>query len=323
MILKQQKPNKPERKQLGGIIKSLRRINPIVMRLQQILKPTVQIKDIPTQGKNKLRNYILREAEQSGTYTKISDQPTNTTKVLLDANNGRNSFKEWLSSPNFGSRAEKLMSREQAYKLGKFESSLLDVRKAPLGFNPLKIYTAPLKGAAGTSVISNATRGAVRKILIDPVVSKRPMYTAIHESAHASTLNYNPTNGWRATRNLFDKDLMPLLDKQLENSQRLANQLEIDPKKYSQSIEKIKQQRNLTTQQAKDLLDKWIIYAKDPQEARARGLAAVLYNKNNNTKNIPVDVDGGQSVFTDASLDNLYKNIFSIITPAILYETQN
>lgn len=40
---------------------------PILIQLQQILKkPMVQIRDIPAQGKNKLRNYILREAEQSG-----------------------------------------------------------------------------------------------------------------------------------------------------------------------------------------------------------------------------------------------------------------
>ena len=40
---------------------------PVLIQLQQILKkPMVQIGDIPAQGKNKLRNYILREAEQSG-----------------------------------------------------------------------------------------------------------------------------------------------------------------------------------------------------------------------------------------------------------------
>lgn len=40
---------------------------PILIQLQQILKkPMVQIGDIPAKGKNKLRNHILREAEQSG-----------------------------------------------------------------------------------------------------------------------------------------------------------------------------------------------------------------------------------------------------------------
>ena len=39
---------------------------PILIQLQQILKkPMVQIGDIPAKGKNKLRNHILREAEQS------------------------------------------------------------------------------------------------------------------------------------------------------------------------------------------------------------------------------------------------------------------
>ena len=40
---------------------------PILVQLQQTLKkPMVQIGDIPTQGKNNMRNYILRESEQSG-----------------------------------------------------------------------------------------------------------------------------------------------------------------------------------------------------------------------------------------------------------------
>ena len=40
---------------------------PILVQLQQTLKkPMVQIGDIPTQGKNNMRNHILREAEQSG-----------------------------------------------------------------------------------------------------------------------------------------------------------------------------------------------------------------------------------------------------------------
>ena len=61
---------------------------PILIQLQQILKkPMVQIGDIPTQGKNKLRNYILREAEQSGAdaikFSGIKDNKTSNQNVTF------------------------------------------------------------------------------------------------------------------------------------------------------------------------------------------------------------------------------------------------
>lgn len=61
---------------------------PILVQLQQILKkPKIQIGDIPTQGKNKLRNYILREAEQSGAdavkFQGIRDNKTSNQNVTF------------------------------------------------------------------------------------------------------------------------------------------------------------------------------------------------------------------------------------------------
>lgn len=61
---------------------------PILIQLQQILKkPMVQIGDIPAQGKNKLRNHILREAEQSGAdavkFQGIKDNKTSNQNVTF------------------------------------------------------------------------------------------------------------------------------------------------------------------------------------------------------------------------------------------------
>ena len=61
---------------------------PILIQLQQtIKKPMVQIGDIPAQGKNKLRNYILREAEQSGAdavkFQGIKDNKTSNQNVTF------------------------------------------------------------------------------------------------------------------------------------------------------------------------------------------------------------------------------------------------
>lgn len=61
---------------------------PILIQLQQVLKkPMVQIGDIPAQGKNKLRNYIIRKAEQSGAdaikFQGIKDNKTSNQNVTF------------------------------------------------------------------------------------------------------------------------------------------------------------------------------------------------------------------------------------------------
>ena len=70
----------------------------------------------------------------------------------------------------------------------------------------------------------------------------------------------------------------------------------------------------ISEQDAKNLVDNWILSLKDPGEARARGLAAVAYGR---TKNIPREIDSGYDIFTKESLDNLYRNIFSIGAPIV------
>ena len=305
---------------------------PILIQLQQILKkPMVQIGDIPAQGKNKLRNHILREAEQSGADAvkfqgikdnKASNQnvtfifdPTASTAMPLknqnfldspeyhqlqlqriweEVDSGRKFLREYLKSPKWGERASKHMSRQEAYNLGQ-------------------------------SVMPYKSKQSYREIQIDPNNVVAPRYTGVHESAHASNLNYTPFNGYKHYKELFPEELQPLLDKQLANAKKLADQLEIDPKRYKESVDFVAQNRNISTQDAKDLIDNWILYLKDPGEVRARGLASVAYSRTMHTKDIPKEVDGGQGIFTKESLDNLYRNIFSIGAPigVGLYATQN
>ena len=337
---------------------------PILVQLQQTLKkPMVQIGDIPTQGKNNMRNYILREAEQSGAdavkfqgikdnkasnqnVTFIFDPTASTTmplknQSLLDspeyrqlqlqriweeADSGRRFLREYLKSPKWEERASKHMSRQEAFKLGHFESQLLSSHNPPEGFKPLHLRLKLLNnGASGQSVMPYKSKQSYREIQIDPNNAVDPRYTGVHESAHASNLNYTPFNGYKHYKELFPEELQPLLDKQLANAKKLADQLEIDPKRYKESVDFVAQNRNISTQDAKNLIDNWILYLKDPGEVRARGLAAVAYSRTMHTKDIPKEVDGGQGIFTKESLDNLYRNIFSIGAPigVGLYATQN
>ena len=337
---------------------------PILVQLQQTLKkPMVQIGDIPTQGKNNMRNYILREAEQSGAdavkFQGIKDNKTSNQNVtfifeptisatmplknqsLLDspeyrqlqlqriweeADSGRRFLREYLRSPKWGERASKHMSRQEAFNLGHFESQLLSLHNPPEGFKPLHLRLKLLdNGASGQSAMPYKSKQSYREIQIDPNNAVAPRYTGVHESAHASNLNYTPFNGYKHYKELFPEELQPLLDKQLANAKKLADQLEIDPKRYKESVDRVAQNRNISTQDAKNLIDNWILYLKDPGEVRARGLAAVAYSRTMHTKDIPKEVDGGQGIFTKESLDNLYRNIFSIGAPigVGLYATQN
>ena len=337
---------------------------PILIQLQQTLKkPMVQIGDIPTQGKNNMRNYILREAEQSGAdavkfqgikdnkasnqnVTFIFDPTASTTmplknQSLLDSpeyrqlqlqriweevDSGRRFLREYLKSPKWGERASKHMSRQEAFNLGHFESQLLSSHNPPEGFKPLYTRLELLNnGAAGQSVMPYKSKQSYREIQIDPNNVVAPRYTGVHESAHMSNLNYTPFNGYKHYKELFPEELQPLLDKQLANAKKLADQLEIDPKRYKESVDFVAKSRNISTQDAKNLIDNWILYLKDPGEVRARGLAAVAYSRTMHTKDIPKEVDGGQGIFTKESLDNLYRNIFSIGAPigVGLYATQN
>lgn len=113
---------------------------PTLIQLQQILKkPMVQIGNIPAQGKNKLRNHILREAEQSGAdavkFQGIKDNKASNQNVIFifdpttmplknqsfldspeyhqlqriweEVDSGRKFLREYLKSPKWGERASK------------------------------------------------------------------------------------------------------------------------------------------------------------------------------------------------------------------------
>lgn len=353
---------------------------PILIQLQQTLKkPMVQIGDIPTQGKNNMRNYILRKSEQSGAdavkFQGIKDnktsnqnvtfifEPTTSATILqkehkvlkkrmmvpekdrpgfiiptpqhlqkqhyLDspekrllsdmrifrkADSGREFMMKYLKSPQWVKRASKHMSKQEVQKLSKFESQLIDLRNPPKGFKP--VYTK-LKlldhGVLGESLVPY-DKQQYRRILIDPTTGADLKYVGVHEAAHASTLNYPPSKG-EYYKELVPEELQPLLDKQFDNAKKLADQLEIDPKRYKEAVDYYMwDMPTISEQGAKNLVDNRILYLKDPGEARARGLAAVAYGR---TKDIPREIDPGQGIFTKESLDNLYKNIFSIGVPIV------
>ena len=294
--------NHVQKHQLGGLVKFL--------NLPKLISKIKGIRPLKNQ------NFL-----DSSEYCQLQLQ-----KIWEEANSGRKFLKDYLRSPHWGERASRHMSRQEAYNLGKFESQLLSSHNPPEGFKPLGLRLKLLdNNASGQSVMPYKNLQSYREIQIDPNNAIEPRYTGVHESAHMSNLNYTPFNAYKHYKELFPEELQPLLDKQLANAKKLADQLEIDPKRYKESVDFVAKHRNLSTQDAKNLIDNWILYLKDPGETRARGLSAVAYSKTNHTKDIPKEIDGGQGIFTKESLDNLYKNIFTIGAPIGigLYATQN
>ena len=164
---------------------------PILVQLQQILKkPMVQIGDIPTQGKNKLRNYILREAEQSGAdavkfqgirdnktsnqnVTFIFDPITSTTvppkemrafkeqitrlapqQIEQEAKDGVRDIMMWYRSPQWETRAtSRGLTQDEVKAFQNLQGKVLS-QKLPMGdrFGPVNIIVEDMsKGTQGYS----------------------------------------------------------------------------------------------------------------------------------------------------------------------------
>lgn len=99
------------------------------------------------------------------------------------------------------------MSRQEAYNLGNFESQLLSSHNPPEGFKPLYPRLELLNnGAAGQSVMPYKSKQSYREIQIDPNNVVAPRYTGVHESAHASNLNYTHLTDIKIIKNYFQKN---------------------------------------------------------------------------------------------------------------------
>ena len=104
---------------------------------------------------------------------------------------------------------------------------------------------------------------------------------------------------------------------------RIADQLEVDPWKFKETTMNHSIKAGIPIKDAEEQAINYITYLKDPQEVRANGINGAIYQKENNTIKVPDFVNQGELFFTDKSLQNLYKNIFSISTPSLIYLNNN
>lgn len=258
---------------------------------------------------------------------------------ILRALEGRDMYRDWIKGPVAQKRASKWIPKEDAELLANYESELLDfIRHPSYKSGPIKdpnFKEGPLRLKFGkveddASAISKVNSDGTRLIKMDLDEVPNIIHGIIHESGHASTLNHA----------LFDPDLkylpkatdkiQPLLDKQMENAKRLADQLEIDPDKY-QRLYRGLIRRGMSPKKAKEWITDKINYLKLPQEARTRGINANIWMEDylplDAQDLIPTSVDAGTMFFTNKSLKNLYKDIWGVGVPTVigtsLYGTQD
>lgn len=258
---------------------------------------------------------------------------------ILRALEGRDIYRDWIKGPVAQERASKWMPKEDAELLANYESKLLDFIKYPSYKNgkikdpnfeegPLRLKFGKIVDNA--SAISDIKSDGSRLMNVDLDKSSNIIHSIIHESGHSSTLNYNRFDPDQKFLPTATDKIQPLLEKQMENAKRLADQLEVDPDKY-QRVYRALIRRGHSPEDAKDKIAKHISYLKLPQEARARGINANIwmedYLPHDAFDLIPANVDNGTLFFTDKSLKNLYKGVWGVGAPTVigtsLYGTQD
>lgn len=231
---------------------------------------------------------------------------------------------DWLNSEHFYNRALKYMDKKDAIKLGDIESKFMDPDYSSDNILKFKIKKENYgEDGAGYSLTLPKENGNLERQLAVNVESPSRMYTTSHEGIHLSNLLYNPVLNQTNTRKYFPEELQELFDKQMLVAKRIADQLEVDPWKFKETTRNHSIKTGIPIKDAEEQAINYITYLKDPQEVRANGINGAIYQKENNTIKVPDFVNQGELFFTDESLQNLYKNIFSISAPSLIYLNNN
>ena len=300
---------------------------PILIQLQQILKkPMVQIGDIPAQGKNKLRNHILREAEQSGAdavkFQGIKDNKTSNQNVTFifdpitstiippkemrafkeqmtkltpqqirqEANEGVRDIMMWYRSPQWETRAASRGLTQDEIKAFQGYSQFL----------PKSIHTNQYPSEHFVAISNQASH---------------PYYTAVHEGMHHGTFNIGST----APQMTLSPIEQSALDKVLRNAEALNARLEIDPNKFTTLMNKLQTKYGMSEVEARHWIGDRVKYWQTPQESRARAGAVNQYKRNhpNASEEELTQIDNARQIFTNESLNNLYGKTIALGAPVV------
>lgn len=295
---KRWEPIRAERKQLGGLIKLIKKISPkLVPKEMSILKgESIKLtpKQIEQEGREGLRDLMM-----------------------------------WFKTPRWKSRAaSRTLTPEEINAFQNLQGRILS-QKLPMDnkYGPMKVIVENVekdfgKGVEGYSqflpINVHGGNYPSEHFLALSESSKHPYYTAVHEGLHQGTFNIGYP-GWEQPKTQLSQIEQSALDKVLTNAKALADRLEVDPNKFNIMLKKVQKKYGMSELEARSWLKEKIKYWQNPQEARARAGAINLYKERhpNATEEELAQIDNARYVFTNESLDNLYGKIIALGTPII------
>lgn len=261
----------------------------------------------------KSKPYLLGENETKNNYiTGIAPSdaiPANQQLGLF--NQGRIALMQrYNSNPTWEYLAKNAgLTDDLISSFRQYATKLLSTKQSPEShLAPLVIRESPYQYSQSTIIPSKEL--PLKRYLDYKVGSTQyPQYTGVHESGHMSTLNYDLNDAYKTYGMLItDSKAKAAITKLMQNADKLADQLKVDPNKIKIIREYLIKQGK-TPAEVDQLIKSQIEYLKRGQETRSRGLAAQEWIKDNHSVDVPQHVDNGVNFFTDESLRNVWRNI--------------
>ena len=168
-----------------------------------------------------------------------------------------------------------------------YATKLLSTKQSPEEhLAPVVVRESPYQYSQSTIIPSHEL--PLKRYLDYKPGGQTPQYTEVHESAHMSTLNYDPATEYRAYGQLIlNPNAKQAINKIMNNADKLADQLQIDPNKIQILRENLINIQGKTPIEAEQIIKDQLQYLKTGQETRARGLAAQEWIRDNHSVEVP------------------------------------
>lgn len=261
----------------------------------------------------KSKPYLLGESESKNTYiTGIAPiEGVPASKQLELFNQGRLALMQrYNNNPTWEHLAKEAgLTDDLVSSFRQYATKLLSTKQSPEPhLAPLVIRESPYQYSQSTVIPSKEL--PLKRYLDYKIGSTSyPHYTGVHEGAHMSTLNYDLNDAYKAYGILItDPKAKTAITRLMYNADKLADQLQVDPTKVKLVQEALIKQGK-TLEEASQIIKSQIEYLKRGQEARARGLAAQEWIKDNHNIDVPQYIDNGINFFTNESLRNVWRNM--------------
>lgn len=260
----------------------------------------------------KSKPYFLGQSEDENSYiTGIAPAALSKQQQLELFNQGRLALmNRYNTNQTWKQLAKNAGLNEQDIKSFRdYATKLLSTKQSPEEhLAPVVVRESPYQYSQSTIIPSHEL--PLKRYLDYKPGGQTPQYTGVHESAHMSTLNYDPATEYRAYGQLIlNPNAKQAINKIMNNADKLADQLQIDSNKIQILRDNLINVQGKTPIEAEQIIKDQLQYLKTGQETRARGLAAQEWIRDNHSVEVPQTVDNGVNFFTNESLRNVWRNM--------------